>query len=201
MHAGARVVGHEVERDGGLAVRLADQSEHASEREIVHVVRRIVAVRAVLAEARERAIDEPRVGRAQRFIVRAEPLHDAGAESLDDHVGAGGELLEERLALGRLHVQRQRALVAVDVDEGRAALPVRILLSVRWRLDLEDIGAHIREHHPGHFRRWHAGQLQNLDAVKNSHRLLLRGCPLTLPSPPVGERGSAIPLPSGERVG
>src|SRR3989449_10486669 len=97
VHARARVVGDEVERDDGLAAGLADQPEDAREREVVHVVGGVVAVRAVLAEARERAVDEARVQAAQRRVVGAEPRHDARPEVLDDHISAGRELPEDRL--------------------------------------------------------------------------------------------------------
>ena len=44
VQAGAGVVGDQVERDHRLAVLLADEVEDAGEREVVHVVRRTVAV-------------------------------------------------------------------------------------------------------------------------------------------------------------
>src|SRR2546426_9796472 len=38
VHSGAGIVGDEVQRDDGLAARLADQVQDAGEREVVHVV-------------------------------------------------------------------------------------------------------------------------------------------------------------------
>jgi hypothetical protein len=51
------------------------------------------------------------------------------------------------------HVQRQRALVAIDAEkingiageEGRP--PAAGIVACLWRLDLDNIGAHVAEHH------------------------------------------------------
>src|SRR5262245_32398304 len=128
VHARPRVVGHEVQRDDGLAVRLADQVEHAGQREIVHVVGGIVAVGPILTETGERAVHEPRIVLAERLVVGAESLRHPGAEAFDDDVDACRELPEERLPLGRFHVEGDGALVPVNVGEAGAALAVDALL-------------------------------------------------------------------------
>ena len=198
MHARPRVVGHEVQRDDGLAVRLADQVEHAGQREIVHVVGGIVAVGPILTETGERAVHEPRIVLAERLVVGAESLRHPGAEAFDDDVDACRELPEERLPLGRFHVEGDGALVPVHVREGGAALAVGVLL--RGRVDLEDLRAHVREHHSGHLRRGNTGQLQHLDAVEDSHSVLLL-VPLTLPSSHPGEENDSSLSPRGRRTG
>ena len=48
-----------------------------------------------MAEAGDRAVDEARVALAQRRVVEAEPVERAGAEVLEQHVGARRELARE----------------------------------------------------------------------------------------------------------
>src|SRR3990172_1165405 len=115
VEARPAVIGDDVQGNGGFAVGLPDQSQNARERQIIDVVGRVVAVGAVLAETGKRAVDDARIELPDRLVIAAEPLHDAGAEAFDNHVCAGGKLLEDRLALGRLEVQRQAPLVPVDV--------------------------------------------------------------------------------------
>ena len=47
-----------------------------------------VGERPVLAPAGHAAVDEARVAREADVGAEAEPLHHAGAETLDEHVGA-----------------------------------------------------------------------------------------------------------------
>src|SRR2546421_255156 len=81
------------------------------------VVAGTVTVRTALAEARDARVDDARVDRAERLVVDAEPVLDVGTEVLDHHVGLGGQLLEDLDPLGVLEVERDRALVAMEVLE------------------------------------------------------------------------------------
>jgi hypothetical protein len=171
VQARARVVGDEIERnDRLLAAGLADQVQDAGQRQVVHVVRGVVLVGSVLSEARQRAVHQARVQLAQRLVSCSEPVHHAGAEALDHDVGAGGEPAEDRLALGRLHVEGHRALVPVDEGVDRAAdrqlvgRPLGL-----WRLDLQHVGAHVGHEHARHLSRRHPGQLQHFDPVERPH--------------------------------
>ncbi len=172
MEARPAVIGDDVQGNGGLAIGFSNQPQDAGERQVIDVVGRVVAVGAVLAETGEGAVDDARVDLADRLVVAAEPLHDAGAEAFDNHVCAGGELLEDRLAFGGLEVQREAPLVPVDVGEGRPALVVQdVGLAVGRRgLDFQDVGPHVAQQHRAELARRHARQLQDLDAVQGSHR-------------------------------
>src|SRR5262249_51443253 len=99
VKARAAVVRDEVERDRRFAIRLTDHREHTGERQIVEIVGGTVAIGAVLSEPGERAINEARIFGAQRLIVSAEPLHDAGAKTFDQHVGPPRQFLKYLLAL------------------------------------------------------------------------------------------------------
>ena len=200
VQARPRVVGDEVQGNGRLAVGLADEAEHAGQRQVVHVVGRIVAVGAVLTEAGERAVDDARVEGADGLVVGAQPLHDARPEALHDDVGVRGQLPEDRLALGGLHVEGHAALVAVDEGEGGPPLRLGVAgLAVAGRLDLEDVGAHVGEHHAGHLRRRHAGHFEDLDPVEHSHGDLLLG-PAFLRGAP-SARGCRDVLEAGDLLG
>jgi hypothetical protein len=169
VHARPRIVGHDIEGDSRLAVGLSDEGEDARQGEVVHVVRGIVSVGAVLPEARERAVDDPGIQGANGLVVGAEPLHHARPEALHEHVGLSGEPLEDGLALGGLEVEGERALVPVDVGEGGTAPAVGGFRRLGGRLDLEDLRAHVREHHAGQLRGRHTRELEHLDAVENTH--------------------------------
>src|SRR5947209_9360274 len=47
-----------------------------------------------LAEARDRAVDEPRIDGRERLVAEPEPVHDAPAEVLPDDVGADYQALD-----------------------------------------------------------------------------------------------------------
>jgi len=70
-----------------------------------------------VAEARHRNVYEARVHPLQHFPADAEPIHDAGAQVLDQDVGLAGQLLEDALALRVLQVERDALLVAVGTKE------------------------------------------------------------------------------------
>ena len=99
---------------------------------------------AVLAEARDAAVDDARVDLSDRLVVDAEPVLDVGAVVLDDNVGALGKLEEDRKPLLALQVQRHRPLVAVQVLEIEAVAPAAggVDLLTR-RLDFDHLGAPI----------------------------------------------------------
>src|SRR2546425_372318 len=71
---------------GGLRVGLAGGPGPARQRQVVHVVRGVIAVRAVLAEARERTIHDAGIDRPDGLVVAAETFHHARTEALHDHV-------------------------------------------------------------------------------------------------------------------
>ncbi len=96
---------------------------------------------AALAEAGDRAVDDARVDLGDRVVVDLEPMLHVRAVVLDDDVGFGRELHEDRMAFGGLEVQRHRLLVAMQVLEveavARAAGGVGAFAG--RRLDLDDM--------------------------------------------------------------
>jgi hypothetical protein len=92
-------VGEAERRQRGRAVLLAGLVGEPAHRLHQRAERAALLVRPVLAEAGDAQHHQPRVALQQD--VRAEPplLQHAGAEVLDEHVGVGGELAQQLLAL------------------------------------------------------------------------------------------------------
>ena len=63
------------------------------------------------------AVDDRRVERADHVGAEAEPLDRAGGEILDEHVGLGGEVLDQIEAARVLQVDGEGFLVGVELQE------------------------------------------------------------------------------------
>jgi hypothetical protein len=115
-HAGDGVA-HGKARPRRPHLRVAGDRHQAAHRLDLAVVGGGRALRAVLAEARYRAIDELGVDGCQRCMADAELVHHAGAEVLHHHVGLGGKAMHDldRLRLGE--IEGETALVGVDAHE------------------------------------------------------------------------------------
>src|SRR3989454_178043 len=106
------------------------------------VVARAIAVRARLAEARDAAVHEARVDLAQRLVVDAEAVLDVRAVVLDEDVSPRGQALEDLDATRVLEVERDRALVAVQVLKIESVAGEVVLALV---LHLDHLRAHLGE--------------------------------------------------------
>src|SRR6202011_4463253 len=74
-----------------------------------------IGIRAVLAEARDAGVDKPRVDRAQNLVVDAQPMLDAGAIVLDQHVSTLDEPFEDFEPFGVFEVNGKATLVTMQV--------------------------------------------------------------------------------------
>ena len=119
----------------------------------------------VLTEAADAAIDDARIVRPHVVIGDLQPVLHVGAHVLDDDVRAFGEPHERRMALLRLEVEPDRALVAVQVLVVEPVAVAGDVLPARGgRLDADHLRAPIRE--MAHAGRPGArqGQVQHGDA-------------------------------------
>ncbi len=105
--------------------------------------------------------------------VAREPdlLHDAGPEVVEHDVGGRDQLAQHLLAFGAAQVERQRALVAVERREVEAeAVAHDALLAHRVAvvdvLDLDHLGAHVREEHRAERAGQDARQVDDADALQ-----------------------------------
>ena len=90
------------------------------------VVARAPALGPVVAEAGDRQHDQPRVALVQRRDPEAEPLEDAGAEVLDQHVGPVDQAQQDLVVGLVLEVEGDRLLVAVGREEVRRLPGARV---------------------------------------------------------------------------
>jgi hypothetical protein len=112
------------------------------------VDRRPRAIGAILAEAGDAAIDDARIALLHGFEIDAEAPGDAGPHVLDDDVGLFGEPHQNFAAFIGLQVERDGALVAMQVLEIGAIAPsdqfVRFGVA-RRRLDPNNVRTPIRQ--------------------------------------------------------
>jgi hypothetical protein len=135
----------------GLAIVAEIDADDACKSFAGEVVCRHVAIWARLAERRDRAIDDPRTSFAHRVVVEAEAGRDARTECLDEYVRALGDAHQRLAGRGRLQVQHDAALAAIEVAEEHAlaalAEPdVTPRIAIARRLDLDHLGAVIGHH-------------------------------------------------------
>ena len=119
--------GHDVgDGDADAQRALAGKSRHRHD--AGHALRDLVdrgtlGIGTILAEAGNAAIDDPRIALSDRLEIDAEPSCDARAHVLDDDVGLFGKPHEDLAALVGLQVERDGALVAMQVLEVRTVAP------------------------------------------------------------------------------
>jgi hypothetical protein len=128
---------------------LARNSRHRHD--ATHALRDLVdrgprGIGAVLAEAGNAAIDDARIAPMDGSEIDAEPLGDAGPHVFDHYVGLFREPHQDLAAFVGFQVQRDGALVAMQVLEVRTVAPADQLAGLgvfRRRLDPDHVGAPI----------------------------------------------------------
>src|SRR6266478_915224 len=131
-----------------------------------------VRIGRAVAEALDRPEDDPRVEFLNVLPGEPHPVQRARREVLDQYVGLADQLLQDRLAFGRLGVQLQRPLVAVEHREiqrvhiGDVTQLMARDVSNAWPLDFQDIGAEPRQQLRTRWSSLHAGEVDNFDAFE-----------------------------------
>src|SRR5262249_39592634 len=130
-------------------------------------------VRAGLAKAGDRAIDQARIGLAQARVVEAELGKPPDLEILDQHVRACRQLLDDTPSVLALEIELDRAFAAVGgveiggVEMAPAARPkdgrppAPRVLPRPFALDLDDVGTEVGKNLPGPGPRQDAGKLEH----------------------------------------
>ena len=138
------------------------------------IISRHIAHGTVGAESRERRIDESRIDGAQFFFAEFKPFHGSRAKILDQHVGAGGEPLQEFDAFGRFEIDRDAFLVSVDAEEVRAlasgerGTPAAGGVADSRLFHFHHLGAEIAEKHRAIGTGQHASQIENPNASEGA---------------------------------
>ena len=161
-HASARAAAAFITRD----------TDHAAFGLQDKVERRAVAVRAVLAETRDRAVNDAGVALLRLRVIDAEPLQRADAVILDHDVALFEQLEEELLALGLFHIEDDAALVAVQAHEVRRLAardghaPAAREIAFARRLYLDQLRAVVGQHGRAKRPRERVREVQHLDVFE-----------------------------------
>ena len=147
----AGLVGQDHRRVTRLARDLRHQGRNAGLALNHVIVGRLAAVRAAVAIAMQRGVDEARIFRAHRLVSEAELLDFLRPHRMDEHIRSGDQPPERVLGGIDLEIENERALAAVQPHEQRrhagrsrrAGVPGGVALR---RLDLDHVGAHVAEH-------------------------------------------------------
>src|SRR6185369_7508305 len=135
-------------------------------------VGRTLARRTLLAVARNRAIDQPRILLVQRRRIEAEALHYAGTKILDQDVALLGEVVDELARLGLLQVEAEALLAAVENSVVRAETVAHRLAAAHvvafGRLDLDDFRARVGEQPRAVRARDHRAEVQHADSLQRA---------------------------------
>ena len=151
------------------------------------VVAGFLPSRSRLTEARDGTVDQRPVSLRERGVIEAHPGQRSRPEVLDEHVALRDEPIENGAPVRRLEVQGDAFLVAVDAEKIRAlaaderrAPAARVVAAARL-LDLDDAGAHVREHHRAVRARQDPGQIEHGHAVEwRSHMQGMLNCTLVV---------------------
>ena len=135
-------------------------------REPTHHLGDFIERRAILVRAAQkallRAVDQPRVGCLQGVVAEAKAIHRARPEILDQDVRVIKQAQHQRAPLVRFQVHAQAAFIAVVHREvtgaGAQQVPSAVALH---RLDLDHIGAEVRENQSRSRAHDHVGELND----------------------------------------
>ncbi len=135
------------------------------------VVSRLAGIRSVVAVADQADVDEPRVDFAHVVVAELEPAHRRQPDVVNQHIGALAQPQQRRARRRLFQVEDDAALVAVELKIHRAhpgvlagaALAHQIALR---RLDLDDVGAVIRQNLRGVRAQHHRRKIDNAQSLK-----------------------------------
>src|SRR5438876_354110 len=180
MHAGIAVA-ERSSADRGRAVPETGRRGGAAGALRHVIVDADVLVRRARGEALNRPEDEPRIELLDALPGEPHPVHRTRPEVLDQDVGLPDQLLQDRLAFGRLGVDLERPFVAVQLREiqrvriGDVAQLTACEVSNAQPLDFQDVGPEPCHHLATRGARLHAGEVDNLDTFlwQRHHQNLL----------------------------
>ena len=166
VQATASAVGHRRTGKCRAAVATAARAvEVTTHGQVVEVVARPLGPWAGLAEASGRAQHDAGIHGAEGLVADAQTVDDAGAETLDDHIGVSDQL-QEGVA----------SSVGLEVQQGPTHAPVCAVGVGRWgdlhagvtrnRPHLDDVGTPVGQPASGAHRWPHRGEVQHGDPVE-----------------------------------
>ncbi len=156
---------------GRRTVRADILFQHAGVTNVVDVVAGRLRQRAVLAVTGNRAHHQLRVALFQRAPAEAELVHHAGAEALDDDVGALDHAEEFVPLGGSFQVEPEELLAAIDGDEKLRHFMPHVahgacVVADAGVFDLHHCSAHVGQMHGGDRAGQQAGEVEYADAAQ-----------------------------------
>ena len=157
---------------GGLSALGTGDGHHTAHGLSQDIIARAQVVGTVAAEAGDRRIDDAGIDLLQDIIAQPQLVHHAGAVVFHHDIRFFDKLLEDLLTLRGLQVQGDPLFVAVDVGKIDAfPLAVQIfgteggiaagVITAFGDLDLDDVCAHVSQHHGAEGAGKHTGQVEN----------------------------------------
>ena len=141
------------------------------------VKRGVGAVRAGLAIARARRVNNARVDPLQVLIAQPQLVHGPGGKVLDDNIGVCHKLFEQFFAAFGFEIERDALFIRVEHHKGitllfgvRNGKNTACALTVGTRLDLNDLGTEQPQHLGGIGTVKDVGEIKDADIVECSHR-------------------------------
>ena len=162
---------------GGLSALGTGDGHHTAHGLSQNIIAWTQVVGAVAAKARDRRIDDAGIDLLQDIIAQSQLVHHAGAVVFHHDIRFFDKLLEDLLALRGLQVQGDPLFVAVDVGK-IDALPLTIqifgteggiaagVVTAFGNLDLDDVCAHVSQHHGAEGAGKHTGQVENRQVLQ-----------------------------------
>ena len=171
-------------RAHGAPVLLSRQAHAAGQRLHDHVVGRLVAIRAVLAETADRGIDDTRIELGDAIVVDAVFGGPARPHVLDNNIAVGGEAAHQLLPFLCPQVDRDALLVAVDRVEIGAVGPDEVgrqasRIVAGDLLDLDHLRAEVAQNLGRERTRQERRQIEHLDVAENAFGLGHSAAPFT----------------------
>ena len=118
-------------------------------------------------EALQCAIDEARVDLLQVRRPKLALGHRTWREILDQHIGLFEQLHQDLTALGRIGIERQALLVAIEVAEEAGAEAAQLARAVAVdRLDLDHLGPEVGQDHAAGRPQDRVGEFDDADALE-----------------------------------
>ncbi len=122
------------------------------------------------------AVDQPRVDLRDFLVADAEPLRGARGEVLRHHIGILQQPVRDLAARGRLEVQGNAPLAAIEIDERARDMPGEPPgpVAFRRRLDLDHVRPEIRQHQAAARSHDDMAEFDDLDSLQRQARVVLR---------------------------
>jgi hypothetical protein len=175
-HAASAKVAHQIQRWRRLFTLATNRLERASQRDVIDVVTRGVGHRPFLAPTRHASVDEPRIPFETNFGTEAEALHDTRPKSFDDHIGLLDESQHDLDAFGFLQIDSDTSTTTGEYVSWRFT-GVATTNAIR-PIDPDDLGAHVRKHHPAEGTRANPRYFQDFDSSEGSVCHFESPCPV-----------------------